>query len=65
MVAKAVKAREAEIEEKKAKKKAKDNQVQGSKSNNNGFGDSFAKPTNEDPFSESKPIDISDDDLPF
>lgn len=56
MVAKAVKAREAEIEEKKEKKKAKEKQAQGNKSNDNGFGD---------PFSESKPIDISDDDLPF
>ncbi|MGR6760349.1 hypothetical protein ACU1JV_00700 [Paenibacillus sp. T2-29] len=65
LVAKAVKAREAEIEEKKEKKKAKEKQAQGNKSNDNGFGGPFAKPTNEDPFSESKPIDISDDDLPF
>ncbi|WP_186331660.1 hypothetical protein [Paenibacillus xylanexedens] len=73
LVVKAVKAREAKIEAMKEKKKAKEN---SGSTKGNGFGsksdDPFAednatkKSKNIDPFSDDgKPIDISDDDLPF
>lgn len=67
LVGKALKAREAKIEVMKEKKKAKEG-GNGSK-NDSGFGTSKPKDPfsdNTDPFSDNgKPIDISDDDLPF
>ncbi|KAF6620509.1 hypothetical protein HFE03_07600 [Paenibacillus sp. EKM102P] len=62
LVAKALKVRESEIEEKKEKKKS----GQGNKNSDGGFGKNpFDEPTKIDPFSDSKPINISEDDLPF
>ncbi|WP_029517994.1 hypothetical protein [Paenibacillus polymyxa] len=67
LIREALKKRDAAIEKKKEEKKNKVNEQ--SKSNNNGFGnpDPFANDKfNKDPFSDNgKPIDISDDDLPF
>lgn len=61
MIKTALKNREIAIEKKKDEKKAKTNNQNGN--SNGGFG---SKPQPADPFSDSgKPIDISDDDLPF
>ncbi|WP_440110186.1 hypothetical protein [Paenibacillus sp. QZ-Y1] len=65
LVKEALKKREAAIEKKKLNKKNKDTTKNSSKGNE-GFGkpDPFADKS--DPFSDDgKPIDISDDDLPF
>ncbi|WP_411735114.1 hypothetical protein [Paenibacillus sp. M2] len=75
LVREALKKRDAAIEVKKEEKKKKGN---NSSQSSSGFGNNFdnkdpfgqestkAKPKNDDPFSDDgKPIDISDDDLPF
>lgn len=70
LIREAIKKRDAAIEKKKEEKK----NGSSSKSNNSGFGssspakvdDPFAPNPKKDPFSgDGKPIDISDDDLPF
>ncbi|WP_206098610.1 hypothetical protein [Paenibacillus silvae] len=69
LVGKALKVREAKIEAMKEKKKAKENSgsTKGSKSDDPFAEDNTTKKSkNTDPFSDDgKPIDISDDDLPF
>ena len=65
LVKKALEAREAKIEEMKEKKKKKDG-GQASNKGNSGFGAGSPFEDKKDPFSDDgKPIDISDDNLPF